>query len=791
MTNHWTDIANSDVILIMGSNAAENHPISFHWVTKAMDKGATLIHVDPRYTRTSAKAHIWAALRSGTDIAFLGGMIKYIIEDIEKNPQNYNMEYLREYTNSGWLINPGFGFSDGLFSGYDTANRVYKDKSTWQYQLDENGIPKQDKSFQDPNCVFQIIKKHYSRYDMDAVSRTTGTSGESLLKVYQSFASTGKKDRVGTIMYAMGTTQHTVGSQNVRAYSVIQLLLANIGIAGGGINAMRGEANVQGSTDYGLLFHIIPGYLPTPNSSHPNLAKYLEAITPASKDPRSGNWKKHQPKYFISLLKAWYGEAATKENEFGYGYLPKIQAGGNYSWIPLFETMQNGTIKGLLCWGQNPAVGGPNSNAERQALEKLDWLVSVDLWETETAAFWKRPGADSMSIKTEVFMLPACASYEKEGSVTNSGRWAQWRYKAIDPPGESKDDLWITVQLMNKIRALYSAQGGPNAEAITRLTWDYGEHPDPVQVAKEINGHDLTTGKLTTNFLTLKDDGTTSCGNWLFSGSYNEDGNMMMRRDNKDNSTIGLFSNWAWCWPVNRRIIYNRASVDLNGNPFDPKRPVVKWDPVARKWSGDVIDGFGANAPSEIYPFIMQPEGVGRLFGMGMADGPCPEHYEPWESPVKNLISNTQLNPAVKVWRPEELGTFEKYPYVATTYRVTEHWQSGSMTRNSPWLAELMPEMFVEIDPQLADQKGILNGEKVVVDSARGQVTGVAIVTSRLRPFQIDGKTVHQVGLPWHWGYMGMVTGDSANQLTPHVGDPNTTMPEFKAFLVNIKRIKK
>jgi formate dehydrogenase-N alpha subunit len=788
MTNHWTDIGNADVILIMGSNAAENHPISFHWVTKAMDKGAILIHVDPRFTRTSAKAHIWAPLRSGTDIAFLGGMIKYIIEDIETNPQNYNMEYLREYTNAGWLINSGYGFSDGLFSGFDAATRVYKDKSTWQYQVDGNGIPRQDQSFQDPNCVFQLLKKHYSRYDAETVSKISGTPKEVLLNVYQFFASTGKKDRVGTIMYAMGTTQHTVGSQNVRAYSVIQLLLANIGFAGGGINAMRGESNVQGSTDQGLLFNVIPGYLPVSNSAQPNLAKYLEGITPVTKDPRSGNWKKHQPKYFISMLKAWYGEAATKENEFGYQYLPKIQVGGNYSWIPLFEAIGKGSIKGMLCWGQNPAVSGPNSNAERQALDKLEWLVSVDLWETETAAFWKRPGVDSRSIKTEVFLLPACASYEKEGSVSNSGRWVQWRYKAIDPPGDCKDDLWIIVHLMDKIRSLYSGQGGPNAEAITKLTWKYGDHPDPNQVAKEINGYDLTTGKLMPNFLTLKDDGSTSCGNWLYSGSYTEDANMMARRDPKDNSAIGLYSNWAWCWPVNRRIIYNRASVDLNGNPFDPKRAVVKWDPVAKKWSGDVIDGFGANAPTEIYPFIMLPEGVGRLFGMGMVDGPCPEHYEPWESPVKNLISNTQFNPAVKVWRPEELGTVGNYPYVATTYRISEHWQSGSMTRNVPWLSELMPEMFVEIGRELAAEKGITNGEKVVVESARGRVTGIAIVTNRLMPFQIEGKTVHQVGLPWHWGYMGMITGDSANELTPHVGDPNTTMPEYKAFLVNLRR---
>ena len=788
MTNHWTDIGNADVILIMGSNAAENHPISFLWVTRAMEKGATLIHVDPRFTRTSAKANIYAPLRSGTDIAFLGGMIKYIIEDIEKSPQNYNMEYLKEYTNAGWLINTKYSFSDGLFSGYDAAARSYKDKSGWQYQVDDKGIPKKDLTFGDPACAFQLLKKHYARYDTATVSRATGTPQETLLKVYQAFASSGRKDRAGTILYAMGTTQHTVGSQNVRAYSVIQLLLGNIGIAGGGINALRGESNVQGATDHALLFQYIPGYLPVQSTAHPTLTKYLETITPKTSDPRSGNWKQHQPKYAVSLLKAWYGAAATKDNEFGYQYLPKIQAGVNYSFIALFEAMDKGVIKGLLALGQNPAVGGPNSNAERKALEKLDWLVDVDLWETETAAFWKRPGVDPRTIKTEVFLLPAAASYEKEGSVANSGRLAQWRNKAIDPPGDAEDDLWIMSHLMDRVRGLYAAEGGPNADAVTKLTWDYGAHPDPKQVAKEINGYDLATGKLMANFLTLKDDGTTSCGNWLYSGSFTEAGNMMARRDNKDNSTIGLFSNWAWCWPVNRRIIYNRASVDLTGVPFDSKRPVVKWDAAAKKWTGDVIDGFGARGP-DLYPFIMLPDGVGHLFGVGgMADGPFPEHYEPWETPAKNALSSTQLNPAVKVWRPQEQGTPDKYPYVATTYRVSEHWQAGAMTRNLPWLVELMPQMFVEIDEQLAAEKGIENGANVVVEGARGQVKAVAVVTKRLAPMLVDGKVVHHVGLPWHYGYMGRATGDSANLLTPYIGDANTTIPEYKAFLVNIRR---
>lgn len=795
MTNHWTDLLNSDCFLIIGSNAAENHTIAFHWISRAMaERGAKLIHVDPRFTRTSAKAHIYAPMRSGTDIAFVGGMIKYVLDDMERNPANYNMEYVVEYTNAAFLLNPGFGFKDGLFTGYDPASRSYKDKSSWAYQVDEKGIPKQDKTLKDPNCVFQLLKKHYSRYDPDTVSKITGSPKDVFLEVCKAYAATGAKDKVGTIMYAMGTTQHTYGTQNISAYAILQLLLANVGLAGGGINAMRGESNVQGATDH-FLFDFLSGYLRVPVNTDTSLAKYLERVTPKNTDPKSVNWWKNYPKYIISLLKAYYGDAATKEKDFGFHYLPKIQAGGNYSYIPLFEAMAAGTIKGLLAWGMNPAVSGPNSNAERGALEKLDWLVVADLWETETASFWKRPGADPKKIKTEVFLLPACASYEKEGSITNSGRWAQWRYKAIDPAGEAQKDLWMIDKIMLKLKELYSKEGGPNADAITKLAWGYGEHADPHKVAKEINGYDLATGKLVPGFAALKDDGTTSSGNWLYCASYiDEDpqkGNLMARRDNRDNSKVGLYSNWAWCWPVNRRVLYNRASVDLTGKPWDPKRPVIEWDEAAKNWKApkdgyDVIDGGGD--PGAVYPFIMRNDGVGRLFGPGLADGPFPEHYEPWESPVKNLMSPTQINPAVKVWRPQEQGSPDRFPIIATTYRVAEHWQAGAMTRNLPWLVELMPEMFVEISEELAAEKGISNGDKVVVESSRGQIQAVAVVTKRFKPFQINGKKVHEIGLPWHWGYTGLSTGDSANVLTPHIGDANTTIPEYKAFLCNIRK---
>ena len=683
MTNHWIDIRNSDCIMIIGSNAAENHPISFKWVTKAIGNKAKLISVDPRFTRTSSKAHIYAPMRSGTDIAFIGGVIKYVLDDMEADPGKYNMEYVREYTNASFLINEGYSFNDGLFSGYDPAARSY-DKSTWQYQLDEAGIPTMDKTLLDPNCVFQLMKEHYSRYDADTVCAITGTPKDVYIQVCETYAATGAADKAGTIMYAMGTTQHTYGTQNVRSYAALQLLLGNVGVAGGGINALRGESNVQGSTDHCLLFHILPGYLKTPVASDVTLADYIERCTPTTNDPNSANWWQHTPKYIVSLLKAWYGDAATPGNEFCYQYLPKISRGvaypqnqGNYSWIALFEAMYAGTIKGLVCYGQNPVVGGPNANMERKALENLDWLVAIDLWETETAAFWKGDaGVNPEEINTEVFLLPAAASVEKEGSITNSGRWSQWRYKGGDPPGEAKEDLWIVNRLVLKLKELYANEGGPHAEAITKLTWNYGaDHPDVHAVAKEINGYDLTTGKLLPSFGLLKDDGTTSSGNWLYCASYTEAGNMAARRDPIDShpAGIGLYSNWAWCWPVNRRIIYNRASCDPEGTPWDPEHFVIKWDALAGKWVGDVPDG--GWAPGARHPFIMKPEGHGRLFGMGLADGPFPEHYEPWESPIENPMSSVQNDPVFKIWASEMdyKGTPDEYPIVATTYRLSEH----------------------------------------------------------------------------------------------------------------------
>lgn len=809
MTNHWNDIANSDVILAIGSNPAENHPASFGHITDAKTKGAKLISVDPRFTRTSAKAEIYAPMRSGTDIAFIGGMIKYVLDDIESNPNNYNMTYITEYTNAAYLINPEFqgpAELEGLFSGYagsvnetDGTKRKY-DKSSWQYQVDSNGIPKKDKTLSDPNCAFQHLKQHFDRYTPEMVNAICGTPVETFNEICQTYAATGATGKAGTILYAMGTTQHTVGAQNIRSYCILQLLLGNIGIAGGGINALRGESNVQGSTDHCLLFHILPGYLKVFQDKDTSLEAYLERVTPTSNDPNSANWWQNTPKYVVSLLKAWYGDAATADNEFGFDYLPKIEAGKNYSHISLFEAMNDGVIKGLMVWGQNPAVGGPNANLERNAMGKLDWMLVTDMWHTETANFWQRPGIDPATIDTEVFLLPALNSFEKEGSVTNSGRWMQWRYKCADGPEEAVDDLQMLNLITLKLKELYAAEGGPNAEAITQLTWDYGDHADVRAVAKEINGYDLTTGLLMDSFGGLKADGTTTAGNWLYTNSYVEPdkepdapipGNRASRRGLDDGPyNIGLFPKWAWCWPVNRRIIYNRASVDLNGEPWDKEQPVIWWK--EDKWTGDVPDGgwppIAVNPETTKWPFIMKPEGHARLFGPGMAEGPLPEHYEPWESPIDNPMSKQQSNPAFKIWHPAQQGNRQKYNIVCSTYRLSEHWQGGQMTRNTPWLIEAMPEAFVEMSEELAEEKGIDNGDKVIVESARGRVEVKAAVTKRFKPFQMNGRTVHQVGLPWHWGYTGLSTGDSANVLTPHVGDANTMIPEYKAFLVDVRK---
>ena len=588
--------------------------------------------------------------------------------------------------------------------------------------------------------------------------------------------------------------------------------MGNVGLAGGGINAMRGESNVQGSTDMGLLFHLLPGYLASPTKAEQTLEDYKKTYTPKTNDPKSANWWGNYPKYIVSLLKAWYSDNATAENEFCFNYLPKRSA--DYSHISLFETMYAGKLKGLFLFGQNPVVGGPNSNKERSALDKLEWMVAVDIFETDTSVFWKRPGVNPVDNQTEVFLLPACSSVEKEGSVCNSGRWAQWRYKAVEPVGESHSDLWILDSLHKSIKKEYQT-GGVFAEPITKLNWNYGngelidQHKDPDVhlVARELNGSFLQDkevmvmkdiksfkkGDQAPSFAVLQDDGSTSCGSWIYCGSYpghTPEKNNMARRKKKDAiNNIGLYPEWAWAWPVNRRIIYNRASCDINGKPLDPKRWVVRWNETTGKWEGDVPDG--PWPPADKYPFIMKPDGHAWLFAANLNDGPLPEHYEPLESPVNNFISSQQVNPSIKLWyktNPEgnPVGDVKKFPIIGTTYRVSEHWQAGAMTRNIPWLAELVPDVFVELGTDLAREKTIENGDRVVVETARGSMNAYALVTRRFQPFQLDGKLVHEVGVIWHFGYNGLARGDSANLLTSHIGDANTMIPEYKVFLCNV-----
>jgi formate dehydrogenase-N alpha subunit len=802
MTNHWTDLQNADVILIIGSNAAENHPISFRWVRKAMDGGAKLINVDPRFTRTSSQADLYAPLRSGTDIAFIGAIINYALSN-----DRIQREYVQAYTNASFLVRDGYSFDDGLFG--ETINGGYT-REHWDFQRDGSGAIRTDPTLRHPACVFQQLKRHYARYDFETVSRITGTPVEKLQEVAELFTSTHVPDRTATIMYAMGGTQSTHGTQNVRVYSVLQLLMGNMGMAGGGINALRGMPNVQGSTDHALLFHILPGYLRAPAPEDQSLDAYLARSTPRTADPLSANWWSNYPKYTVSLLKAFWGDAATPANDFAYSYLPKPT--GNCSHISLFEAMGRGEVQGLLVFGQNPAVGGPNTNQEHGALDKLDWLVVSELFETETAAFWKRPGVDPAGIDTEVFLLPAAASVEKQGSLTNSGRWGQWRYQAIQPPGACRSDLWMLDQLHSHLKALYEAEGGALPEAIVDLAWDCGsaDGVDPHVVAKEINGRftrDTVVGEQTFRagdqvpaFAMLQADGSTSCGNWLYCSSYTNAGNMMARRQRSspEQDPVALHSGWAWCWPVNRRVLYNRASCDPAGKPWAPHKPVVAYDWTEARWKGDVPDGpwpplrlqDGSLNPVGRRAFIMMPDGQAALFAPGLTDGPFPEHYEPLESPIHNLLSSTRMSPAVKVWRPEEVGAAADYPIVATTYRVSEHFQSGGMTRNMAWLVELVPDNFVEMSRELAALRGIKHGDMVKVKTIRGEVEVYAVVTSRFKPFNIDGQTVHQVGLPYHFGYMGLGTGAIANMLTPHVGDANTMIPEYKAFLCDVERAK-
>lgn len=816
MTNGWVDIKNADVILAMGGNPAENHPVGFKWFMEARrQRGAKLVVVDPRFTRTAAVADLYAPIRPGTDIAFLLGIIRYAIEQ-----KRYHEDYVKLHTNASYVISDKYAFEEGLFSGFDAAKSEYA-RDSWAYAADEVSTAyKVDASLAHERSVFQLLKAHVARYTPEIVERICGTPKDAFLKVAELVTSTGNAARVGTITYALGWTQHSTGVQIIRAAAMLQLLLGNVGRPGGGVNAFRGHSNIQGATDTGGTFEILPGYLRTPTGAQQTLAQYHEAVIPTTLNKQawaSMNYWSNTARFMVSLLKATYGPAATAENEFGYSWLPKVD--GNYSWLYLFDDMYRGNAaraggtepgpEGLITFGMNPVGTGPSSKKMVAALAKLKWLVVVENAETETAMFWKAPAEyeppPAAQIGTEVYLLPAASFAEKDGTFTNSARWLQWKWKAMEPPGQAKADQEIVARLVLAVRELYQKDGGTFPEPVLNLSWTYTSpaNPDLGEVLKEMNGRALadvhdekdptkllrTAGQQVDGFAQLRDDGSTMCGNWLHSGVFTEAGNMAQRRSTADPTGLGMYHSWAFSWPANRRVLYNRAAADEHGAPWDKTRPGVRWNGQA--WVGDVPDIKADSPPGTYGAFIMLPEGVGRLFAP-LNDGPFPEHYEAVEAPVPNLLHpKVSSNPAAKRFSSDKdhYGTADKFPIVCTTYRLTEHFHYWTQHHGGR-LGELQPGFFVEIPEALARQKGIGNGEQVIVRSARGEIRGVAMVTRRMPALKIDGKEVWQIGFPIHWGFAGAEghTGPLANLLTAFAMDPNTWTPEYKSFLVQLEK---
>ncbi len=840
-TNFQQDFQNADVIWIQGSSLVEAHPVGSRWALKARERGAKIIHVDPHYSRTSAIADLYLPIRAGSDIAFLGGLIRHIIET-----RSYFEEYVVNYTNAATIVDERYkGPEDleGVFSGYDPETATY-DRTSWMYEGGEMpaasgqrehstqafsdrtgagmlvGAVKSDPTLQHPRCVFQIMRRHYARYTPEMVERVCGVPKESFLEVAETLIANSGRERTGMLAYAVGWTQHSAGVQMIRAGTIVQLLLGNIGRPGGGIMAMRGHASIQGSSDIPTLYEILPGYLPMPRAREGDytLSDYVET------GGSDRGWWAHFDNYVVSLLKAWFGDAATPENGFGFRWLPKIT--GNHSHYVTTLRALDGGLDGLFVLGQNPAVGGIHSGLQRRALAKLKWLVVRDLADLETAHFWKdSPEVRSgelrpEEIQTEVFLMPAAGHVEKEGHFTNTQRLLQWRDKAIDPPGDARSELHFFFHLGRRMKAHYAESERDRDWPIRNLTWDYPTHGDdeePVveEVLKEINGYDLTSGELLPGFAQLKADGTTSCGCWIYSGCFAGGVNQTRRRnpgDVHDPHGGNVSPEWGWAWPANRRILYNRASADPQGRPWSERKKYVWWDEAEQRWTGYDVPDFpvdkrpdyrapddakGMDAISGDDPFIMMADGRAWLYSpSGLLDGPLPTHYEPFESPVRNELYPTMgANPAAVTWdRPENPSVApgdERYPVIASTFRLTEHHTAGPMSRNLPWLAELQPEMFVEIDPVLAAARGIEDGGWIVVETPRGEIEARAKVTPRVRPLAVGGRTVHQICMPWHWGTFRSseqgVVGDSANDLIAISGDPNVTIQESKAFRCDVR----
>jgi formate dehydrogenase major subunit len=798
MTNHWRDIRNADLILINGGNPAEAHPVGFRWFVKAkVERGAKIIHVDPRFTRTSAVSDIHLRIRTGTDAAFFGGLINYVLDN-----ELYHDEYVRNYTNAGFVVKDDYSFDDGMFNGFDAEKGTY-DTKAWAYETGADDFAKRD--IDHTRSVLNLMRKHYSRYTPEMVERITGIPRGEFLEVAKLVGEMGRPDKVMTQVYAVGLTHHTTGSQMIRAGAVLQLLLGNIGRPGGGMNAERGHANIQGNTDNAISWEILPGYLRIPAPGQRNLDDYVELSASKKLHPNAMNFfGENYRNFMVSLLKTWYGEQATKSNEFAFDYIPK--PAGNSSWISIFDQALQGKMEGVLLSGMTASSIGPDANQVQQALANLKWLVVMDAFPTTSSEFWHAPGADPSKIQTEVFVLPATHWIEKEGSFVNSGRWMQWKDQVIAPEGEARHDHWMLADLFLRVRKLYESEGGTFPEPVMNLTMSYQDaaKPDLDEIAREVNGQDLKSGQRLETFKDLVDDGSTTSGNWIYTGSYPESGNLAKRRngvqdpEKNDPTGMGFYPEWAWSWPANRRVLYNRASADPAGKPWDPERPGIQWDGDQKLWVGDVPDYLPDADPADPkspLPFIMTGEGTGRLFSNGLADGPFPEHYEPVESPIENpLHPKVSTSPATFIYdkaagRPNRFGTVDEFPYVATSYRLTEH--EHYVTQHVERLVALQPEAFVEIPAELASEKEIESGDMVRVWSKRGKMEVRALVTKRLGPLTIDGKQVFQIGIPIHWGYVGVSTGDHwlANALTPFVGDATVRTPEFKAFLVNVERL--
>jgi formate dehydrogenase major subunit len=832
-TTALQDLANADAVLIMGSSMAEQHPVGFRFVVEARERGATIIHVDPRFTRTSAMADVWVPLRAGTDLALLGGIINYVLQE----GRDFR-EYVVNYTNATTIIREDFRDTedlDGVFSGWNEKERKY-DPSSWLYQgvestgqssettstgyglfgLARGGQPSRligadrDDTLQHPRCVYQLMKKHFARYTPEFVERVCGTPRDVFMRVARAYVDASGTEKTGAICYAVGWTQHSTGAQIIRAASILQLLLGNIGRPGGGIMALRGHASIQGSTDIPTLYDLMPGYLPMPNfeSGMHSLADYI------SQNGADTGWWANTDKYIVSLLKAWYGDAARADNDYGFNWLPRIT--GDHSHQGYWLEMADGRLEGLFVLGQNPAVGAPNSRLERRALAQLDWLVVRDLVEIETASFWydspevERGELRTEDIKTEVFLMPAAGHVEKEGCFTNTQRLVQWRQKAIEPPGEARSDAWFAFHLGRLLREKAARDPRPRNAGLNALTWNYSTEgpyaePNVEEVLQEINGRRVADGSLVSGFTELENDGSTACGCWIYSGIYPSPGR---NRANEREASDYLGHGWGFAWPADRRILYNRASARPDGSPWSDRKKLVWWDAAAGRWGGlDVPDYIatkhpdyepppgarGDDALSGTTPFLMHQDGLGWLWvPIGLRDGPLPAYYEPLESPLQNALYPRRATnpPADKMERPDNpyvpVGD-QRFPHVLTTYRLTEHHTAGGMSRYVSHLAELQPEFFAEISPELAGEIGATHGGWVTVASPRGVIEARALVTTRMPSLRVDGRLIHQVGLPYHWGTRGLVTGDSANDLVAMSEEPNVRIMETKGLVCHIR----